>query len=383
MPLNKNLEEILKAYNSGKRGIVLEGSSRSGKTISALDFFFSYAVKIHRPTTVNFIKETYSGFKTTLYNDFNWRLPYFGLRSPTETVREVPSFNIYDTKFNMMGADQPSKYHGAGSDFFYINEALTVPKSIFDQLEMRCNYFWIMDYNPSVSDHWIFNLEKRSDVVFVHSTILDNPHIPYPQKLKILSYEPTPTNIEAGTADDFMWKVYGLGLRASPQGVIFPNVEWIDSFPTDIDQIAYGMDFGHTNSPTTIVKCGKNGKNLYFESLFYTPCDNTDELSQILAGILGDEYVCADSAEPGMISEIRRNGIAIAACKKFPGSIKFGIDFLKSHKIHLVRNVNVRKEQENYHWKTINGIALNDPIDDFNHFWDAARYGSVASFRHD
>lgn len=380
--INKNLDAIVKAYTEGKSGIVLEGGSRSGKTWSAMDFLLAVAANMKQPTVINIVKETYAGFKTTLFNDFNVRIPQFGLISPMANVKDVSSFNLFSTKFNLMGADQPSKYHGAGCDFFYINEALTISQQIFDQLEMRCTRFWIMDYNPSVSDHWIFNkLAKRDDVVFVHSTLLDNPFIGKKEKAKIRGYEPTPENIANGTADDYMWEVYGLGKRASPQGLIFKNVEWIDSFPDDCDQTSYGMDFGYTNSPTAVVKCGKVGNTLYLQKLFYTPVDNSGDLSGVLKPIVGDNHIWADSADPGMIAELRRLGVMALAVKKFPGSVKFGIDFLKSHKLVLVRDNDVRREQENYKWREVGGISLNEPVDDFNHFWDACRYACVSSFR--
>lgn len=380
--LNKNLDAIVKAYNDGKRGIILEGSSRSGKTWSAIDFLMAISGLLEGDIVVNIVKETFAGFKTTLYNDFDKRLPMLGLESPTANVKNVSSFKIFDVKYNFMGADQPAKYLGAGCDFFYINEALTIQRAIFDQLEQRCERFWIMDYNPAVSDHWIFNLAKRDDVVFVHSTMLDNPFIPYWSKQKILSYEPTQKNISAGTADDFMWTVYGLGLRASPQGVIFKNVTYIDRFPDEYETISYGLDFGFTNSPTAIVKAGKNGQDLYLESLFYTPCDNAHDLSQIIKQLIGNASICADSASPLMISELRKLGITVYPARKPPGSVNFGIDFLKQHKIHIVRNADFRREQENYKWREVNGIALNEPVDAFNHLWDATRYAIVTKFRY-
>ena len=62
-------------------------------------------------------------------------------------------------------------------------------------------------------------------------------------------------------------------------------------------------------------------------------------------------------------------------------SIMYWILSMKNKKIHIVRNYlfkQVKKEQENYKFKEVNGILINQPIDDFNHFWDAARYGHIA-----
>ncbi len=280
-----------------------------------------------------------------------------------------------------MGADQSAKFHGAGCDYFWINEAMDVQQSIFDQLEMRCRIAWIMDYNPKVSEHWIFNrLERRDDVVFFHSTMLDNPYISKWEKQKIMSYEPTAANIQAGTADEYNWKVYGLGLRASPQGLIFHTVEWIDHFP-ECDRIAHGLDFGFTNSPMAIVKAGLIGNNLYLEKKLYTPVENPDDMAAVLKQILPDgAHVWGDAAHPDSIKDLQKRGVKCYAAKKPAGSIQTGIALLKSYKIHIIRDPDFRREQENYHWREINGIALNEPIDDFNHLWDATRYCVTMEF---
>ena len=370
----------------------MEGSSRSGKTYSSVQFTLSRGLFHQEPVTINIIKETYNSFKTTLYDDFNAVLKQIGHPSPFEVAKDVPSFRFFSAKINFMGADQPSKFHGAGSDYFWINESLDVSKAIFDQLEMRCRVMWYMDYNPKTSDHWVYNsLEKRPDVTFVHSTVLDNPHVSKWEKLKIMGYEPTPENVDNGTADDYMWKVYGLGLRASPQGLVFQNVTWIDQFPEGIERISYGMDFGFTNSPTAIVKVGKDGTNLYIQEMFYSPTDNATILAEAIKTIdIGNYHLWADSADknnsttiadPGMIADLRMKGVRVFAVNKFHGSIKYGIDLMKQHKIHVVRTPNIAREFNNYKWREIGGIRLNEPIDDFNHAIDAARYAVLSDFR--
>jgi len=297
-------------------------------------------------------------------------------------VKDIQSFNLFDNRVYMIGADQPSKFHGAGCDFFWINESLEVSQDIFNQLEQRCRQFWWMDYNPKTSLHWVYDLEKRSEVAFCHSTIKDNPEIPFWERKKILSYEPTKENVANGTADDYMWKVYGLGERASLQGSVFPNVIWIAEFPDDIDKIAYGLDFGFTSSPSAVVKVGVRGKDMFIQNMLYTPTENADILAEPLRKIIGEHHVWADSAERGMISDLRIEKIKAFAAKKWPGSIRYGIDFLKRFKLHLVKDPDLRKEQENYKWRTVGGIQLDEPVDDFNHIWDAVRYAAVSEFRH-
>jgi hypothetical protein len=247
----------------------------SGKTYSAIDFIIYLCLFEPHPVTINIIKETYQEFKTTLYDDFRERLDYYDLPNPFYK-QDVHSFRINRSKTNLIGADKTgkdNKFHGAACDFLYINESLSVAQAVFDQSEMRCRKFWFMDYNPSVTEHYVFkNVVTRPEVGLLRTTFNDNPFVSIPERNKILSYEPWlpgsytvekneiwydgkivdeknqppahPTNVNNGTADEFMWKVYGLGLRGAMKGVIFKNVFWIDELP----QMAYtyGMDFGFT-----------------------------------------------------------------------------------------------------------------------------------------
>jgi len=54
---------------------------------------------------------------------------------------------------------------------------------------------------------------------------------------------------------------------------------------------------------------------------------------------------------------------------------------MKSKNINIVNNHlshYAKKEAQNYRFKEINGISINQPIDKFNHFWDATRYAHMA-----
>jgi PBSX family phage terminase large subunit len=389
--INKNLKYIHQSWSNqkydssgflvnGKRGVVLEGSSRSGKTWSVIDFIILLCTRYETNCTINIIKETYNEFKTTLYNDFSKRLNDFGLENPFESKQEVSSFKIFDNKINFLGADKPSKFHGAQCDYFWINETLPVSKAIFDQQEMRCTKFWVMDYNPSVTEHWIFNsVIPRPDVGYLHTTYLDNPFCSIPERNKILSYEPTAKNIENGTADDYMWKVYGLGLRGAMQGLIFKNVNWVDNFPIDV-RYQYGLDFGFTNDPTALVKVGTKDNDLFLQLLCYEPIDNSFAVGEMFKnlGIEKGITITADSSDRfndvEMCRELRNIGYDVKKVDKGKG-ILWRIGLMKKYRINIVRDVNFKREQENYKWREINGICINEPLDKFNHAWDASGYG--------
>ena len=62
-------------------------------------------------------------------------------------------------------------------------------------------------------------------------------------------------------------------------------------------------------------------------------------------------------------------------------SIMYWLTAMKEYKIHIVRNTmykHAKKEQENYMFKKVNGILINQPEDKYNHFWDASRYAFMA-----
>lgn len=384
MPIiNPNLRFLTKSLHEGQRGVVLEGSSRSGKTWSLVDFIVYLCSKIEKHAVINIIRETYASFKTTMYDDFNRRFPMYGLRSPFQGFKDISSFWLFDNKVNLIGADKMEKFLGAGSDYFLVNEALDVSQEVFDQAEQRCRKMWCMDYNPKVSDHWIYDkIIPRDNVAFLKTTFLDNPYISTPEREKILSYEDTPENRRQGTVDTYKWSVYGLGERCAPEGLIFPYVTWINEFPKEVERVFYGMDFGYTNDPTAIVKIGVNGRNIFMKNLFYQPTDNAELLGTIIKKIIPSECIIwSDSADPGMIGDLRRLGVLSVGAKKFPGCIMHRIDIMKRFKIHLVRDQYFRKEQENYRFKEVQGIRLNEPIDEYNHLWDAAGYACQHELR--
>jgi len=403
----------------GKRGVGLEGSSRSGKTYASIDFIILYATRFNTKRGVcNIIKETYAEFKTTLYNDFSQRLDDFGLDNPFHDAKEIKTFKILGIKINFLGADKLTKFHGAQCDLLWLNEPLPIAQKIFDQAEMRCKKFWWMDWNPSLTQHWIFeSVLKRDDVGYIRTTYQDNPFISIQEKQKILSYEPWlpgscdiiehkifyqdelvddknqppphPTNIEQGTADQFMWKVYGLGLRGAMKGQIFKLITWIDAFP-DVGHI-YGQDFGFVSDPSVTVKYGREGNNIYLECLWYASTETADDLEDAYKAIRvskfipisadsSDRYVSERKGVTKMVSDMYAKGYEMSKVSKTKGKTFWILD-MKKFKIHIVKNRFYKEclsEQENFHWKEVNGIMINQPEDGHDHFWDSSLYAHMA-----
>lgn len=405
---------------AGYKGVVLEGSARSRKTRSVVDFICNLGITSRKRLVVTVIKETYNEFKTTLYNDFNTALDEFGLDNPFSRLKEVNFFKIGKVLVQFIGADQPKKFHGLESDIVYFNEILPLEESVYRAATMRCNLMFICDYNPSVTMHWVFEkVIPREDVGFLRTTFLDNPYLPDGQRIEILGYEPWlpgsyevrnetdlyyngssitetnqppphPSNIRNGTADVFYWTVYGLGLRGAMTGVIFNNVVWIGENERPAWNPIQTIDFGFTNDPSGVTNYWEDEHNIWFEPLIYHPIDNSDDLDAAckavgmkktfpLIGDSSDKYTGEGKGTVRMVLDMRSKGWMATKVSKTK-SVVYWIGSMKRKKIHIIKNrlyIHAKKEQENYRWKEINGISINQPIDSFNHLWDSARYGHM------
>jgi len=171
------------------------------------------------------------------------------------------------------------------------------------------------------------------------------------------------------------WKVYGLGLLGSLEGVVFSNWEIIESIPTDAKYSKTGVDFGYTNDPTTIIdKYIFNGIPIYDEALCQKGLVNSAIAKELKSF---KRNVVADSAEPKSIQEIKNYGITIKGAEKGKDSISFGIQNIQGYEKFYVtrRSINLISELGKYIWaKDRKGNSLNVPIDNYNHCIDPMRY---------
>ena len=88
------------------------------------------------------------------------------------------------------------------------------------------------------------------------------------------------------------------------------------------------------------------------------------------------QVVC-DAAEPKSISDLRALGLNAHACKKYQGSVMYGIKWLQHRKIVIdkQRTPNAYREFTLYEYETTkDGEFLVDVPDKDNHTIDAVRY---------
>lgn len=385
LKLTNVYDRTLKAVDAGYKVICHEGGSRSGKTWSIFFFFILKAMQ-GESFTVTIARSKLTWVKDSLLVDFkeiceNYKYPVTPEVNPN---RAEQRYRIKNASFIFAGLDDNKKIHGQKRTYLWLNEVMEIGKKDYDQLEMRTEDLKILDYNPYDDSHWVFDLQKRNDVKVIHSTMLDNEEFLSKEIVKkIRSYEPTEENLQQGTADNYMWEVYGLGKKARLQGAIFNNWDIIDEIPANTKILGYGLDFGYTNDPSAVVELSTMNNELYWNEILYEKNLLNEDIANKLNYLIPDKnrFIYADSSEPKSIEVIRRKGFNIRGADKGQDSVKFGIDLLKGYKMHITkRSINLENELRKYKWaEDSKGKILNIPVDANNHLCDAMRYIGIMS----
>lgn len=354
---------------SDKRITIEQGGSRSGKTYNILMWLiFGYATK-NIDKTITICRKTFPALRASSMRDFFEILKKYDLYKEGNHNKSNSEYLLNGNLFEFISLDQPQKVRGRKRNVLYINEANELYFEDWQQLILRTTDKAILDYNPSDEFHFIYDkIKPREDAEFYITTYKDNPFLD----------KETVNEIERlKTVDENYWNIYGLGLVGSSQALIF-RINECNSIPDDAKFLSYGMDFGYTNDPTTLVGIYQQGDNIFLKELiFETKLTNRDIDEKLKLNNIERKEIFADSAEPKSIEELYRMGWNIKPATKGQGSVNIGIDMMKRYNLYVTKDsINMIKEFRNYKWQQDkNGNVLNVPVDMFNHTIDAVRYG--------
>jgi len=364
---------------SDKKLIVHSGGTSSGKTYSVLQWLLSVASHIpDRIITVagqdipNLKKGAYRDAQNILHSD---DFLVSRLKFHNRSNREFQFVNGSVIEFNSYADFQDAK--SGKRNYLFVNEANGVPYEVFEELNVRTTHKTIIDFNPTARFWAHDKFQGRDHIDWFNSTFRDNPFIQDSIRDKILSYEPTEKNIARGTANEYRWQVYGLGEVGRLEGLVFPDFQVTSEYPKEYKWRVFGMDFGFTNDPTTLIEIRYAHGDLYWrEHIYKTGLTNPEIASEIKRLEFHREKIVADSAEPKSIEEIKRNGCHVIPAEKGKDSINQGIDAIKRYKCYIHSgSKNLIEEFSSYTWdKDRDGNPTNKPIDKFNHGIDAGRY---------
>ena len=393
-------------YTPDKKVIICnEGSSRSSKTFDTFHFLYTFCDhNRNEGHDIYILRDTLKHCREHTFRDFKKFMKIIDHHPNYLSENQSPELTLFGNKIYFRGLDD-SDVEGYPSSIVFFNESLEMDKEQIEGISMRCEMMEIYDWNPKFTQHWCFDMQGNPNTFFTHSTYKDNYHLKVAVRKKIESYcpwhfedfylpedhrRPHPENIKNGTADKYRWKVYGEGIRAAPEGLIFQYVNYIDKWPDDVAKIN-SMDFGFTTDPHAMGWVGETKTDIFIELLCYQPIERPEDIDSFAekigmnkrlptVGDSADKYTGENKGTVEMVKALRLLGWSINKIHKTKSVMYWLLD-MKGKTINIINNHLVhfaRKEQENYRMKVINGIAINQPEDKFNHFWDMARYGHMA-----
>ena len=355
---------------SDKKIVVEQGGTRSGKTYNILLWIIFDYCNRNTDKTITICRKTFPAVRGTVMRDFFDIIKGYGIYNEMYHSKSASEYYLNNNRIEFISLDEPQKIRGRKRDLLFINEANELNYEDWQQLIFRTTEKVIIDYNPSDEFHWIYDqVLTRSDVEFYQTTYKDNPFLSNVIKEEIERLR---------DIDENYWKVYGLGERGQSRSLIY-NFQTIKEIPQEAKRISYGLDFGFTNDPTSLVETFTEGDNMYVkEHIYRTGMTNQDIANEFKRlGLDRRDEIFADSAEPKSIEEIHRMGWNIKPT--FKGSINIGIDMIRRYKLFVTEDsINTIKELRNYKYiEDKNGQLTNKPIDAYNHALDSLRYSIV------
>ena len=159
-----NLEFLLnefsfeKANSEQKQGFVLEGGSGSGKTYDIINFLLIYCqTNYNKNKDILIFRETFADLRKTVLKDFEKILRAYNLFDDNSFHRSAPvCYSFMGNKIFFTGLDSVGS-HGERHDVIWGNEGMELNHEAWKQLNQRCNEVFITDYNPSYTNHWIYD----------------------------------------------------------------------------------------------------------------------------------------------------------------------------------------------------------------------------------
>ena len=360
--------EVERAINAGFTAVSAQGSSRSSKTYNILIWLIIYLIN-HPNTRLSIVRKTLPAIKRTVFIDFKEILYKLGIFEENSLNKSELTYEFANGSWvEFFSTDSEQKLRGSKRDILYVNEANELSFIEWQQLAMRTTRFKIVDYNPSFSeDHWLCDLNNDTRTYHFITTYKDNPFLEQSVIDEIESLQ---------TKNKALWQVYGLGIQAIVEGLVFPTFEIVEEIPAHIKRRWLGIDFGFTHDPTAIVEVAVDGDTLYIEEKCYrTEMLSSDIIREFKSDSRGLKVI-SESADPRLVQEIYRGGINIHPVKKFAGSVEAGLAKMREYKVVATKSsLNLIKELRNYTYaQDKDGKWLNQPIDAFNHCIDAVRY---------
>lgn len=365
-------ERNFEAYTKGNRFIVNQGGSRSSKTYSLCQLLLYLG--ICAPISISVVRKSLPSLRSSVMRDFFEILKEHKLYNENNHNKTENSYSFGNgSEIHFFSVDDEQKIRGRKHDILFLNEANELSFEIFNQLVLRCSGAVFLDFNPSDTEHWIYELlaDKNHKSTLIKSTYKDNPFLPKEQ----IDYIENLINV-----DQNYYLVYALGERPVSETRIYTHFKKFVDVPPVQNDIVFGLDIGF-NHPTALVKVFNSGGKVYVQEVVYqsklTTSDLIAQMNQLLSDSERVKTIYVDSARPDVIEELNRAGFDAKPANK---NVKDGIDYIKSLEVYIhIDSLNLWKESKLYSWQSKGNLILDEPVKLNDDGLDAVRYALYSS----
>lgn len=354
----KNWSCLLENY----RYIINQGGSRSSKTYSLLQLIITLCLQ--SKISVSIVRQSLPSLRASIMRDFFEIVKDLGLYAESRHNKTEHLFHFKNGSYvEFLATDSEQKIRGRKRDILYCNEANELSFEVFNQLVLRTKGQIFIDFNPSDTEHWIYDLLKDEKSVLIKSTYKDNPFLSQDQR----EYIENLINV-----DENYYKIYALGERPIATTRVYSHFKQYIDEPQYTDW-CYGLDFGYTHN-TAMVKVMYVGNKIYVKEVLYKNKLTSGDLTNEIKGLIDDNKpIYCDYARPEIIEDLKRSGLNVKEAVK---DVKAGINMVKSSEIYVHHeSVNLLKEYKLYSWKSKGDLIYDEVIKLNDDLLDAMRYG--------
>ena len=372
-------------FENETRFFIITGGRGSAKSFGVGTF--TNLLSFEQGHTILFTRQTMTSAHLSIIPEFQEKIDlmelndYFAV-TKTEIINRQSGSKIIFRGIKTSSGDQTANLKSLqGVSTWILDEAEELTDEVtFDKINLsirqkgRQNRV-ILILNPATKEHWIYKRffedagvqegfnGVKDDVTYIHTTYLDNyQHL---DKSFINEVE----RVKEFNPLKYQHTILGGWLNRA-EGVVYSNWK-VDSF-VDTGYNFFGQDYGFSIDPTTLVKCSidRQNKRIFVKEFMYQAGLTTSQIAQENKRYCSNTLIIADSAEPRLIAELKKQGCNIKGIAK--PKIIDRIALLQDWQIIVdPESNNTIKELNNYVW---HDKKSETPIDAYNHILDPIGY---------
>ena len=388
MKSNVVLSEKYQAlFTDPSRYFIVTGGRGSGKSFSVAVFLLNLTYEPGHK--ILFSRYTMISAQTSIIPEFVEKIEMMGVQSDfritkDEIINMTTKNSIIFKGIRTSSGNQTAALKSLnGITTFVLDEAEElVDEDTFNKIDLSVR---VQDYqnrcililNPTTKEHWIYqrwfqNLGvpegwngNEKNTTYVHTTYMDN------KENLSESFLEQVMDMKRRRPDQYQHAILG-GWLSKAEGTIYKS--WRVGDYQQKELTVFCQDVGFSVDPTVLcqISVDNEEKKMYVRECYSQKNMTTSMIAQKNRQYAGLDLIIMDSAEPRLITELKSMDLNIRGAIKKQGSILSGIALMQDYEIIVDKSAhNIIRELNNYTWQERN----TKPIDKYNHFLDAMRYG--------